>query len=74
MTRANRELADARDVVRHAATAVLTERQQKIMQMSFEGWSVQDIAAKLDMPAERVSDEKYKAIRRLREHISPEFV
>jgi hypothetical protein len=37
--------------------------------MSFEGWSVHDIAGELSLPAERVSDEKYKAIRRLREHL-----
>ena len=65
-----RSLADTREVVRHAAAAVLTPRQQTIMQMSFEGWSVHDIAGKLQLPAERVSDEKYKAIRRLREHLS----
>jgi RNA polymerase sigma factor (sigma-70 family) len=64
-----RNLADRRDAVRHAAEAVLTPRQQTILQMSFEGWSVHEIAGKLQLPAERVSDEKYKAIRRLREHL-----
>jgi len=65
-----RQLADERDAVRHAAAAVLTPRQQNILQMCFEGWSVHAIAGKLQIPAERVSDEKYKAIRRLREHLS----
>jgi hypothetical protein len=37
--------------------------------MSFEGWAVQDMADELQLPAERVSDEKYKAIRKLREHL-----
>lgn len=64
-----RNLADAREAVHQAAVAVLTPRQQSILQLSFEGWSVHDIAAKLDLSAERVSDEKYKAIRRLREHL-----
>jgi RNA polymerase sigma factor (sigma-70 family) len=64
-----RGLAEERDAVRHAAAEVLTPRQQTILQMSFEGWSVHDIAGKLGAPPERVSDEKYKAIRRLREHL-----
>jgi len=65
-----RELADERDAVRQAAASLLTPRQQTILQMSFEGWSVQDISGKLEIPAERVSDEKYKAIRRLREYLA----
>jgi RNA polymerase sigma factor (sigma-70 family) len=64
-----RRIADSREVVHQAAAAVLTPRQQSILQMSFEGWSVHDIAGKLQLSAERVSDEKYKAIRRLREHL-----
>jgi RNA polymerase sigma factor (sigma-70 family) len=64
-----RRLADTRDAVHQAAAIVLTPRQQSILHMSFEGWSVHDIAGKLDLSAERVSDEKYKAIRRLREHL-----
>ena len=42
------------------------DRQQRIVQMSFDGWSVNEIATQLHIPAERVSDEKYKAIRKLR--------
>lgn len=66
----DRTLADEREVVRLAAEEVLSQRQQQIMQWSFEGWSVQEIATRLDVPAERVSDEKYKAIRKLRTHLS----
>ena len=36
------------------------------MQLSFDGWSVQEIADELKASPERVSDEKYKAIRKLR--------
>jgi RNA polymerase sigma factor (sigma-70 family) len=61
--------ADEREVVDQAATEVLSPRQQRILQMSFEGWAVQDIATELTMPPERVSDEKYKAIKKLREHL-----
>jgi len=65
-----RRLADDRAAVHQAATELLSARQRRILQMSFDGWSVQDIAAKLKTPAERVSDEKYKAIRKLREHLA----
>jgi RNA polymerase sigma factor (sigma-70 family) len=62
------QLASERDMVRAAAAEVLSPRQQRIVQMSIEGWAVQDMAEELKLPAERVSDEKYKAIRKLREH------
>jgi RNA polymerase sigma factor (sigma-70 family) len=62
----DRALSEDRELVRLAAAELLTLRQQRILQMSFEGWSVQDIATALKLPAERVSDEKYKAIRKLR--------
>jgi len=64
-----RRLADDRETVRLAATHVLTPRQQQVLQLSFDGWSVHDIAEKLRTTPERVSDEKYKAVRRLRQHL-----
>ena len=36
--------------------------------MSAEGYAVQEIADRLAIGPERVSDEKYKAIRKLRAH------
>ena len=65
-----RLVRDDRAAVREAAEEVLTGRQQRILQMSCEGWSVQDLAEKLKLPPERVSDEKYKAVRKLRAHLS----
>jgi RNA polymerase sigma factor (sigma-70 family) len=65
-----RQVADEREAVRQAAEELLSARQQRILQLSFEGWSVQDIAEELQLPAERVSDEKYKAVKKLREHLS----
>jgi RNA polymerase sigma factor (sigma-70 family) len=65
-----RRLAEDRDAVRQAAEELLSERQQHIIQLSLKGWSVHDIAAELKTGPERVSDEKYKAIRRLREHLA----
>ena len=64
------QLAEDRETVRRAAEELLSPRQQRILQLSFEGWSVQDISAELDMPVERVSDEKYKAVRKLRAHLA----
>jgi RNA polymerase sigma factor (sigma-70 family) len=64
-----RSLEEDRETVHQAARRLLTPRQQRILQLSFEGWSVQQIGAELGLPVERVSDEKYKAIRRLRHHL-----
>jgi RNA polymerase sigma factor (sigma-70 family) len=66
-----RQIASEREAVRQAAEELLSARQQRILQMSFEGWSVHGIAAELQVPAERVSDEKYKAVRKLREYLCP---
>jgi RNA polymerase sigma factor (sigma-70 family) len=65
-----RRLADDREVVRQAADELLSARQRRILHLSFEGWSVQEIAVELKLPAERVSDEKYKAVRKLRQHLT----
>jgi len=65
-----RERSDKREAVARAAEEVLSARQQQILQLSFEGWSVAEIAGELKAPAERVSDDKYKAIRKLRQHLA----
>jgi len=61
--------ADDRAAVDQAAAELLSDRQQRILRLSFEGATVQEIAAELRLPAERISDEKYKAIRKLRDHL-----
>jgi RNA polymerase sigma factor (sigma-70 family) len=66
-----RDRDEERATVRKAAEELLTPRQQNIIQLSFEGWSVNEISQKLSLSPERVSDEKYKAIRKLRAHIAP---
>ncbi len=63
------ELREEREIVRRAAVEVLSPRQQRIMQLSFEGWTVQEMSEELRLSAERVSDEKYKAIRKLQNHL-----
>jgi RNA polymerase sigma factor (sigma-70 family) len=63
-----RERAETRSAVQQAAAGLLSTRQQRIMHLSFEGSSVQDIARALCLSPDRVSDEKYKAIRKLRDY------
>jgi RNA polymerase sigma factor (sigma-70 family) len=58
--------SDHREALQLAADRVLSARQQRILQMICEGYAVSDIAGALAIPAERVSDEKYKAIQKLR--------
>lgn len=65
----NHRRADDLDAVRQAAAEVLSQRQRRIIQLSLEGWSVHEMAAKLRLPPERISDEKYKAIRKLRDYL-----
>ena len=49
---------------------VLSQRQQQILRLTCDGWSVPEIADELTTTVERVSDEKYKAIRKLRKEIA----
>jgi len=69
----DRRLADDREVVRRAAADLLSPRQQRILQLSCAGWSVQDMATELAVSPDRVSDEKYKAIQKLRAKLGPEM-
>jgi RNA polymerase sigma factor (sigma-70 family) len=66
---ADRERAEVREELSKAAGEVLSERQMQILQMTAEGWGVNEIADRLSIGPERVSDEKYKAIRKLRVHL-----
>jgi len=49
-----------------ASADCLSRRQQDIVRLSLSGYTVQEIASQLTLPPPRVSDEKYKAIGRLR--------
>jgi DNA-binding CsgD family transcriptional regulator len=57
---------DEREAVWQAAGAVLTDRQRRIVELTADGWATPDIATALNTTPERVSDEKYKAVRKLR--------
>jgi RNA polymerase sigma factor (sigma-70 family) len=67
-----RRLEEERRAVRDAAQEVLSPRQHRIIQMSLDGWTVHDMARELHVPAARISDEKYKAVRKLQDHLQVE--
>lgn len=54
-----------------AADELLSPRQQQILEWTRDGWRVADIASKLEASSERISDEKYKAISKLRARLGP---
>jgi DNA-directed RNA polymerase specialized sigma24 family protein len=65
--RQRRELGE---ILENARRAVLTDRQDRIVELWTHGWTVPDIAELLKMPVARVSDEKYKALRKLERHLA----
>jgi RNA polymerase sigma factor (sigma-70 family) len=67
-----RARADEYAAIWHTAQTVLSARQQRILEHSLEGWSAREIAEKLRIPPDRVSDEKYKAICKLRKRLGVE--
>lgn len=54
------------DQIAVASESSLSERQQRILSLLRDGWRVSEIADELQIPQARVSDEKYKAIVKLR--------
>ncbi len=60
------ELGEILEAARHA---VLTARQDRIIELWMRGWSVPEIGGELGMTGTRVSDEKYKALRKLENHL-----
>lgn len=66
------DLRDRREAVNLAAGTVLSARQKQIVELTAGGWGVPEIAAELGTTVDRVSDEKYKAIRKLRTHFGVE--
>ncbi len=59
---------DDREAVAKVAAEQLSPRQRRILELTADGWPVPDIAAELATTVERVSDEKYKAIKKLQHH------
>jgi RNA polymerase sigma factor (sigma-70 family) len=63
------EKSEMLDALR-GAMVCLSDTQQKIIEQSCDGASVREIASSLNMPASRVSDHKYKAIRKIQRHLN----
>jgi len=61
-------LRETREQLAQAIEWTLSPRQQRIMQRTCDGWSVAEIADELGISAARISDEKYKALHKLRVH------
>ncbi|HUG70014.1 MAG TPA: hypothetical protein VMM76_19845 [Pirellulaceae bacterium] len=60
------ETKNAWEQIAAVSEAYLSDRQQRILSMLRDGWRVGEIAEELQLPQSRVSDEKYKAIVKLR--------
>jgi RNA polymerase sigma factor (sigma-70 family) len=59
---------DDRTAVAKASAEVLSPRQRRILELTADGWAVPEIAVELGTTVERVSDEKYKAIKKLQHY------
>ena len=66
--RGENNVRDDRAAVAKAAGEVLSPRQRRILELTADGWAVPEIAADLGTTVERVSDEKYKAIKKLQHY------
>ena len=59
---------DDREAVAKAAAELLSPRQQRLLALTADGWTVPEIAEELKTTPERISDEKYKAVKKLQHH------
>lgn len=66
----DRERQELGELLENARRAVLTERQDRIVEMWTRGWTVPEISDSLAIPVARVSDEKYKALRKLERYLA----
>jgi RNA polymerase sigma factor (sigma-70 family) len=60
-----RDRLELGEILENARRAVLTDRQDRIIELWMRGWSVPEIGDELGLPVNRISDEKYKALRKL---------
>lgn len=66
----NRQRQELGEILEAARQAVLTPRQDRIVELWTRGWSVPEIGEVMNLPVARVSDEKYKALRKLENHLA----
>lgn len=62
--------ADRLQEVAQIAAEKLTPRQSSILSLLCDGHSIGQISERLEIPTSRVSDEKYRAIQKIRRHLS----
>ncbi len=65
----HRDRLELGEILEAARQAVLSPRQDRIIELWMRGWSVPEISADLEIPVSRISDEKYKALRKLEQHL-----
>src|SRR4051794_17986020 len=65
-----RDRQELGEILEAARRAVLTDRQDRIVELWTRGWTVPEIGQAMDLPVARVSDEKYKALRKLERHLA----
>jgi len=68
-SRADVESSGELDELLSGAFGQLSDRQRQILTLWSQNWTVAEISDQMSMPAARVSDEKYKAIRKLRQQL-----
>ena len=56
----HRDRLELGEILERARQAVLSPRQDRIVELWMRGWTVPEIGAELEMAVNRVSDEKYK--------------
>lgn len=66
----HRQRQELGEILEAARLAVLTPRQDRIVELWTRGWTVPEIGEALSLPVARVSDEKYKALRKLENHLA----
>jgi RNA polymerase sigma factor (sigma-70 family) len=70
LDRRHRDRQELGEILEAARLAVLTPRQDRIVELWTRGWTVPEIGEAMGMPVARVSDEKYKALRKLENHLA----
>src|SRR3954462_15486427 len=58
------------EILEAARRAVLSPRQDRLVELWTRGWTVPEIGESINLPVARVSDEKYKALRKLERHLA----
>ena len=66
----DRERQELGEILEAARRAVLSPRQDRIVELWTRGWNVPDISQSMGLSPARVSDEKYKALRKLERHLA----